>query len=163
VATHELTRILGEDAVRAESKFVAYRLPAFADMRWRSDLVGEDHQLAAFAFERALRVRSAFDARVLVTPARGYTDFYTQTYRHFGTRRAARAYTSRPMPRPQPRDRARGLARAARHDPAGAVAYAAARMAAAFRHRVAPIELFPPGTWVSAPSTKGRRRAAGAG
>jgi hypothetical protein len=79
----QLTRLLGSGEPRAYGRFFAYRTGALVGFCWRADRIVDDLQLAAYARAAGLRTRSVLDARVSVTPARGYRDFYLQTYRSF--------------------------------------------------------------------------------
>lgn len=129
---------LGPNFTRIEGRFFAYRLGALANFHLRAGLIVDDTQLTEFLMEHKLRVRSAFRAVVNVTPAASYWDFYKQTYRALqaaalaGPRFTSRTYLTAPFAR-------RALLRTVRADPMGAIAYIAARIAAALLHRIRPV------------------------
>jgi hypothetical protein len=150
--TARLTRSLGPDIVRAEGRLTAYRVGPFAEMTWRPGYVHDDTQMAAFALRRGLRGHSSSRARVVVTPARGYRDFYNQTYRSYAARRALVAAGGPELVQAGPLQAGVAVATAARQDPVGAAAYLAARLVSVVRHRVAPLAFSD--AWDQARSTK---------
>lgn len=67
---------------RAYGRFFAYSLKALAEFTWDGSEITDDFQLARFAQERGLRSITESDAKVLVTPAGSFGDFYLQTFRY---------------------------------------------------------------------------------
>ncbi len=128
----------GPNAVRIEGRLYAYRLGTLANYRLAPGLIVEDTQLTEFLLNHKLRVRSAFNAVIRVTPAASYYDFYKQTYRAFqaaaatGPKFPTRVSQITPMAR-------RALFRTLRDDPVGAVAYSVARAVAALLHQIRPV------------------------
>jgi glycosyltransferase involved in cell wall biosynthesis len=129
---------LGPDASRIEGRLYAYRLGALADFHLVPGLIVEDTQLTGFLIERNLRVRSAFDAIIRVTPAASYMDFYKQTYRAFKASSLAGPTFPTKTKEITPLVR-RALFRTVRADPLGAAAYCIARAVAACLNRVRPM------------------------
>ena len=153
LVTAELARGMGPAAVRAAGGFFAYRVGPLVEMRWRPELLYDDVQLAEFLRRRGLTVRSAWTARFLVTPARGYRDFYIQTYRYLAARRINEVDDIGHRTRLPWGKAAAALARAGRADPFGAVAYGLARLVAAAIHTARPLRFTD--SWQQARSTKG--------
>lgn len=67
---------------RAYGRFFAYRLTALANFTWSANKITDDLQLARFTQERGLGVMTDPHAKVLVTPAGSFEDFYLQTFRY---------------------------------------------------------------------------------
>jgi glycosyltransferase involved in cell wall biosynthesis len=128
----------GPDAYRIEGRFFAYRLGALADLRIAAGLIVDDTQIVDFLRDRDLRVRSAFDAVVRITPAGTYFDFYKQTYRAFRAAELAGPKFPTNIMEITPMTR-RALFRTLREDPIGAIGYCAARLVAAILHRIRPL------------------------
>ncbi|MHB1523800.1 MAG: FkbM family methyltransferase [Candidatus Dormibacteria bacterium] len=151
----KLAQLAGTRAPRAYGRFFAYRVGALRDFSWHSGQV-DDLQLARHVAARGLRCQSAWDATVRVTPARGYRDFYLQTYRYFWANRQERLSNSGSGVSGAPRalDRALAASFTAAADPIGALAYAAARLFAAGIHLTAPARFAA--RWPVARSTKSR-------
>ena len=145
--TQELGKRVGPAEPRAYGRFFAYRLVALKDFRWQPSQV-DDLQLAAWAGEHRMVTQSAWHATVSVAPARGYRDFYLQTYRYYNAlAKAQRSTGGGPI---------RGSLGAAwcvarRHPPWG-LAYLTARAVAALQHRVSRGALGP--LWEPASTTK---------
>jgi len=148
----ELSRRLGAGRRRAYGCFFAYRLDALADFCWRRDQV-DDEQLASFLTHQGLAAASVPGAKVVVAPARGWRDFYLQTYRYYhAVEREQAPPASRPPAGPGARAAiCSALAVTGRH-PAWAGAYLCARAYCVVAHRLRPAELGP--TWQPARSTK---------
>ena len=157
-AVLKLAQLAGTRAPRAYGRFFAYRVGALRDFSWQSGQL-DDLQLARHVVARGLRCQSAWEATVRVTPARGYRDFYLQTYRYFWANSQERPLASGGAVSGAPRtfDRALAATFTAAADPLGAVAYAAARLVAAGIHVAGPARFAA--TWPLARSTKGLERA----
>lgn len=154
-----LARLRGDRAPRAYGRFFAYRVQPFADFTWQKGMVHDDTQLPAFAVANDLPVVSAFNAQVLVTPPRGYEDFYLQTYRYYRARDLARELVPRTVSRISiAMTSARAFGVAAVVDPTGASCYVAARAVAAVKHHRRRLEFTD--QWPQALSTKKRVEAA---
>jgi len=155
LVTTELSRRLGAGTPRAYGRFFAYRLGALADFFWSRDQL-DDVQLASFLTRRGLAVASVPGAQVVVTPARGWSDFYLQTYRYYQAaereRREQAESASRPPAGPGARAAICSALVVTRRHPAWAGAYLGARAYCVVAHRLRPAELGP--TWQPARSTK---------
>ncbi len=82
--------IAGEERAnrpRAYGRFFAYRVEDLRDFHWDASHITDDLQLAHYAEKSLLAVSSVTSARVEVTPAASYYDFYLQTYRSIVARR----------------------------------------------------------------------------
>ena len=135
-AVSQLARLAGPNAPRAYGRFFAYRPARLAGFCWDAGQV-DDLQLARHAAAHGLTVRSAWDATVRVTPARGYRNLSHQTYRSFDAR--AREQDKGEVDATDPlADRLLAAALVARHDPGGALAYALARIVCAGMHLLRP-------------------------
>ena len=158
-AVARLARLAGTRSVRAYGRFFAYRPALLADFSWERGQV-DDLQLSRHVAARGLEVRSAWDATVKVTAARGYADFYRQTYRSFEAR-AREAATKGPSGEPPGRrfDRVLAVVLAARADPLGALAYVLARLVCLGMHALAPRHFGD--AWEPARSTKGAAEQSG--
>lgn len=155
LVTTELARRLGAGSPRAYGRFFAYRLGALADFSWSRDQL-DDVQLASFLTRRGLAVASVPGAGVVVTPARGWRDFYLQTYRYYEAAERERREQAESASRPPAGLGSRAaiwsaLALTRRH-PAWAGAYLCARAYCVAAHRLRPAELGA--IWQPARSTK---------
>lgn len=148
----ELARRRGSSTPRAYGRLFAYRLRALSKFAWTPDRV-DDISLARFVTKHGLISKTAWGATVAATPARGYRDFYLQTYRGYWARFNE---LSRPMyagdRRPQRWAEAASFAKVASRHPAWASSYAFARVVAAGYHRFRPAEF--KATWTVSASTK---------
>ncbi len=154
-----LGRLGGTRSARAYGRFFAYRPALLADFCWERGQV-DDLQLSRHVAARGLEVRSAWDATVKVTPARGYADFYRQTYRSFEARARETAAQGPSAGLPRRRlDRGLAVALAASADPLGALAYVLARLVCAGMHTLTPVHFGD--AWEPARSTKGPAEQSG--
>ncbi|CAG4910023.1 unnamed protein product [Acidithrix sp. C25] len=134
-AVTALARRSGDTAPRVYGRFFGYRVGGLKDFSWgSSSVITDDVQLADFVRRHQLKVFSAWDAKVLVTPAGNYRDFYLQTYRFFQDVSVSREIDPEQKLRTAVRDRWIVLATRAVRKPHWAVAYAAARLVAMLRH-----------------------------
>ena len=151
-AVARLARLAGTRSARAYGRFFAYRPALLADFCWEAGQV-DDLQLCRYATVHRLEVGSAWDATVQVTPARGYADFYRQTYRSFEARaREAATQGSSGEPSGRRLDRLLAVVLAVRADPLGALAYVLARLACVGVHALAQAHFGD--AWEPARSTK---------
>jgi len=132
--TYELAKHAGNQP-RAWGRFYAYRLGAMGEFTWKSGFVAEDTQVSWYATEHRLHCRTEMDALVLTRPAKGYRDFYLQTYRTFRALDLTPEDAPETAPRGSPSHQLRAILRAAAKDPVGAVAYGTARVVCAVMHR----------------------------
>ena len=128
---------LGTKAIRVEGRLFAYRVAPLASFSWSKGLIVEDTQITEFLAAHHLEVRSVFDAPIRVMPARGYRDFYKQTYRAYAA--VSAVGSSLPGPTNITRQSGRAFLRAVLANPAGAVAYSFARLVASLIHRFRPM------------------------
>ncbi len=163
--TLTLAQRLGESAVRAEGRLFAIRVEALADFAWSPGLINDDTQLAQYVTKSGVRHRSALQAKTYIVPARGWRDFYHQTYRYYHAEARLDASnlslerisnTSRKdnlVKEQQGRWIRLGVfARQARTDPVGALAYVVARFVCVLLERFTPAEFAD--NWPEARSTK---------
>lgn len=124
-ATEEVARLRGEHAYRAQGSLFAYRAEYFADFSWRSNTAADDVQIADFAYDRGLHVRSAWGAVERVRAAHTLRDFYSQTTRppHSTGRRRRGSETD-----VSPRHLVWALTRSVWRRPREGLAYAAERL-----------------------------------
>jgi cellulose synthase/poly-beta-1,6-N-acetylglucosamine synthase-like glycosyltransferase len=143
-------------AVLALGRFFAYRVGALSAFEWDPTQV-EDVDLARWLTDRRLEVRSVPEAVVSTSPARGWRDFYLQTYRlhthkYRGRANSIPAASTGSTPPISRLAKVVAVAKVAVTDPIGAVAYLMARAVAPAIHRVAPGTFG--GAWEVATSTK---------
>lgn len=137
---------------RAYGRFFAYRLSALADFTWNAEEITDDLQLARFARERGLEVLTEPDAKVLVTPAGSFQDFYLQTFKFL----ASKAEESGSADPPQLNALRAVLVNLARH-PLWGMSYLAYRLAGHVRWRLRRTTFtalwVPPATTKTGPPT----------
>lgn len=142
---------------RAYGRFFAYRLTALADFNWNAEETTDDLQLARFARERGLEVITDPRAKVLVTPAGSFGDFYLQTFRFLASKKERPGSVDPPL---------LGTLRSvlvnlARH-PLWGMSYLAYRLAGHGRWRLRRTAFtalwVPPATTKSVPPANGRLR-----
>ncbi len=142
-----VARRLGPDGIRADGHLFAIRPSMLDGFSWRAELIAEDTQLAGYIRASGLPHRSVCRAVTYTVAARGWRDFYFQTYRGYAAESrllasgvygrcdvASRAETPRPCDRSF-QVRVDAFRREAMADPVGAVAYGVARCACAALHR----------------------------
>lgn len=148
VLTLELAKRLGDRRPRAYGRLFAYRLFALAEFTWQPDQV-DDLQLSEWVSHHGLPTVSAWNATVAVAPASGWRDFYLQTYRSYHALSLQRPGLVAEVPLAS---RLEAAMHVARQHPHWALAYLAARAAAATQDRLSHRVTGP--VWEPARSTK---------
>jgi len=143
---------LGPDAIRADGHLFATRPSMLDGFSWRAEFIVEDTQLADYIRAAGLPHRSVCTAVTYTVAARGWRDFYLQTYRGYAAEArlsASGLYGCSDTPSngvtARLRDRSfrvqiGAFGRGAMTDPVGAVAYGVARCACVALHRFSPAE-----------------------
>lgn len=163
--TLALAQRLGESAVRAEGRLFAIRPTLLDGFAWLSGLISDDTQLAQYVTSSGVRHRSVLQAQAYIVPARGWLDFYHQTYRFYHAEARldtsnvsaeciSNLTTARNLERKR-QDRWLRLGvfvRESRSDPVGAIAYVVGRFVCVMLERFAPAEFAD--DWPEARSTK---------
>jgi FkbM family methyltransferase len=141
------------------------RVAALAGFAWLPGLIHDDTQLAQYVTMSGDRHRSVLQAKIYNVPARGWRDFYKQTYRyyHAEARLTASEISLELRSRATGTEKLRNdeqsawvrlevFARRASADPIGALAYVVARFVCVLFERFAPVEF--PDSWEESRSTK---------
>lgn len=149
----KLAKTLGSDVPRAYGRFFAYRLDGLRDFTWKGGEIVDDIQISKFAEENDLKVQSAWNAIVFVTPAKGFRDFYLQTYRYYRAESISHSGHSRITRVLKLIIHLDAVLSVFGDDPMGAMAYLFARVVAAIVHRMSRIEFTD--DWIPPLSTKG--------
>lgn len=143
---------LGPDCIRSDGRLFAIRPSMLDGFSWRAELICDDTQLAAYILAAGLPHRSVCQAVTYTVAARGWRDFYLQTYRYYAGKSRLSISGSYQLPdTPSNGVMARlcdrsfwvsvnAFCREAMADPVGAVAYGVARCACVALHRFSPVE-----------------------
>lgn len=155
---------LGPEAIRADGRLFAIRPSLLNGFSWQSDLIVDDTQLAAYVEATGVLHSSECSAVTYIIAARGWRDFYLQTYRSYAVEKLLS--TSGMLDFPDARSHGvtarlhdrnlwvqiRAFVREAAADPRGAIAYTTASCACVALHRFAPAGFSD--TWPEAKTTK---------
>lgn len=157
---------LGPDAIRADGRLFAVRPSMLDGFSWRAELINDDTQLAGYVRTAGLPHRSVCQAVTYTVAARGWRDFYLQTYRYYAAElRLSMSGIYEPSETASNgvlahlhdrsfRVQISAFCREAVADPMGAVAYGVARCACVVLHRFSPAEFAD--AWPTSKSTKSR-------
>ena len=156
---------LGEQAIRAEGRLFAIRVAALDGFAWSPGLIHDDMQLARYVTMSGGRHRSVVQANTYIVRARGWRDFYDQTYRYYHavSQLAVNDNSLEPTGHATGTEKLRSdeestclrlgvFARRAGADPIGALAYPVARFVCSLLERFAPVEFSD--SWEESRSTK---------
>ena len=155
---------LGPDAIRADGRLFAVRPSMLDGFSWRAELINDDTQLAGYVRTAGLPHRSVCQAVTYTVAARGWHDFYLQTYRYYAAElRLSMSGIYEPSETASNgvlahlhdrscRVQISAFCREAVADPMGAVAYGVARCACVVLHRFSPAEFAD--AWPTAKTTK---------
>ncbi|MHB1734190.1 MAG: FkbM family methyltransferase [Ferrimicrobium acidiphilum] len=158
-------RRLGEQAIRAEGRFVAIRVATLDGFAWSPGLIHDDMQLTRHVTMSGGRHRSVVQADTYIVPARGWRDFYDQTYRYYHavSQLVVNDNSLEPTSHATGTEKLRSdeestwlrlevFARRAGADPIEALAYCVARFVCSLLERFAPVEFSD--SWEESRSTK---------
>lgn len=155
---------LGPEAIQANGRLFATRPSSLEGFAWRPGLTADDTQLAAFVRDAGIRHKSASRAVTRIVAARGWREFYLQTYRcyaattllstsaNYGYGGVASASATAHQARRRLKILFGALAVESLRNPVDAISYVVARCVCFVLHRFSPVEFAD--AWPTSRSTK---------